>query len=178
VSASRQASGCIAYSCRKGSCISHVSTHTHTHSHFFHVSTYTHTHSYIRVPFTRTGWQRDIGCLICIGHFPQKSPIISGSFAENHLQRKASYASWPSCMPIASFGDAQDTLSCRLFSAKEPLIIGLFSLSRHFLATLYAYRVFRICTHARIHTSVCICRGFHVCGVCNIGLFWWYIRLF
>jgi len=44
-----------------------------------------------------TGWLTPTGCLVFIGHFPQKTPIIGGSLAQRDLQLKAAYASSPPC---------------------------------------------------------------------------------
>ena len=43
------------------------------------------------------GCPRSIGSLIIVGDLPQKSPRISGSFAKNDLQLRASHGSLPPC---------------------------------------------------------------------------------
>ena len=88
-------------------------------------------HNKVLINESDTGWCRVIGCLIFEGHFPQKSPIISGFFAENNLQFKTSYGlRHPVVNHSIHYYRVAKTHRmyevAGLFFANEPLIMRLF----------------------------------------------------
>ena len=70
------------------------------------------------MPEARTEWRTPIGCLIIIGHFPPKSPIISGSFAERDLHLEVFYACSTFWIGVVSL-KCGEQVSCQSNVAKE-----------------------------------------------------------
>ena len=77
-----------------------------------------------QVKMSDTGWRRPTGCPIFIGHFPQKSPIISGSLVKHELQRKASCGSWAPCTQSHDewYSDDEHTWGAGVETQKKNLV--------------------------------------------------------
>jgi len=77
-----------------------------------------------------TGWCEVIWCLIFIGHFQQKSPGISGSFAKKDLQLKASYESSPPCSSKRTFENSEPIAVAHIFQfSKESSTVNIYTQS-------------------------------------------------
>jgi len=110
----------------------HIYTHIYICIYmYWYISIYIYTHIRIRTHIY-TGWRRRIGWRIFIGYFPQKSPIISDSLAENNLQLKTSYESSP---PFTKRVKAVD---------KRPQVAGSVSISLQY-AYVYVCMYIHIC---------------------------------
>jgi len=120
-----------------------------------------------------TKWWRLIECLILIGHFLQKSPIIGGCFAERDLQVEASCAFSPPCnvqVHVQSWRSRIDVCDVMRNTFVSSVVLHLKNATHthtHTRPVTYTQNVCRTC-HTHTHTNL----SYHTYAVCSTSHVW------
>jgi len=111
-----------------------------------------------------TGWRTPTGCRIFAGHFPQKSPRIGGSFANNDLQlendldAKVTYGSLPPyTRSWQVIGRQKSVGGEKPDVCRNALVIERISASCSIVLCLCVYVHVSVCVFVFVFSSVLVC---------------------
>ena len=120
-----------------------------------------------------TRQRRPPGCLIFTDHFPQKCPIISGSFAKSDLQLKATYESLRPCIASVASSDAASCVHTYVYvymrcvavccSMLQCVTEGLCGCCCCVCMCVCVCVCVLACVCVCVYVRVCVCVCVHVC---------------
>ena len=115
--------------------------------------------TYVKMTVYSTGWRRPIRCLISVGHFPQKSTTISGSFAKRDPRLFVCVISRKRALHLVALLQKNDLQFMASYGSSPPR------------ATIYICGIYMwwLCNNVCMYSST-----IHACGT-YVQIYMWYL---